>query len=408
MIAAGHVAEAGLRVLLIEKMKQTGRKLGITGKGRCNLTNTAEADEFIEKVYPDGRFLRSAFSRFYNTELVELINKIGVKTEEERGGRVFPASGKATDIVHALKSWLLSNKVDIQYETRVLRLICQDKEVSGVESIKLSGKKERKRFLSRNVLIATGGLSYPATGSSGDGYKLAKECGHKVTDTFPSLVPLESRYKHIGLLNDLNLRNVKATVYINNEPWKEAFGEIIFRDNSISGPIILTLSRDLIRKINDQNRISLSIDLKPALDEKKLDARLQRDIEQFGKSDIKGLLRKLLPGPLVRICTNKLSLNPHKAASQISAKERTKIIGWLKAFRMDISGYRPYSEAIITSGGIDIKEINQQSFMSKKLEGLYFAGEVLDLDGPTGGYNLQIAFSSGWCAAEAIIKNRDR
>jgi len=408
MIAAGRAAESGLKVLLIEKMRQNGRKLGITGKGRCNITNTAEVDEYIEKIYPDGRFLRSAFSTFFNSELIGFINSIGIKTDIERGGRVFPSGARATDIVRALDTWAKSRGVNCINETKVIRVICSDGKVKGVESIKTSGTKERRRYLANNVLIATGGLSYPATGSTGDGYRLAKECGHKINATFPSLVPLETRYKHISLLNGLNLRNVKATVYINNEPWKDAFGEINFIDSSISGPIILTLSRDLVKLISDKNRISLSIDLKPALDTKKLDARLMRDIEQFARLDIKNLLRKILPSQLVRICINKLSLNQNKPASQISAAERIKIVKWLKAFRIDISGVRPYSEAIVTAGGIDTGEIAQSNFMSKIIKGLFFAGEVLDLDGPTGGYNLQIAFSSGWCAAEGIIKNRDR
>ncbi len=408
MIAAGHAAESGLKVLLLEKMKRNGRKLGITGKGRCNLTNTADVDEYIEKINPDGRFLRSAFSEFFSPELIEFINRIGIKTDHERGGRIFPSSGKATDIVHAMDKWLISSGVTCINEIKVIKVISATGQASGVETIKTSGDKERRRYISKNVLIATGGLSYPATGSTGDGYKLAKECGHSISTTYPSLVPLETRYKHIAQLNGLNLRNVKASVYINNELWKEAFGEMSFIDNSISGPIILTLSRDLVKLFNEQNRIALSIDLKPALDNQKLDARLLRDIEKYGQSDIKNLLRKILPGQLIKICTNKLGLNHNKIASQLSAAERTKIVKWLKAFRIDISGYRPYSEAIITAGGVITGEINQKDFMSKKVKGLFFAGEILDLDGPTGGYNLQIAFTSGWCAAEGIIKNRDQ
>lgn len=408
MIAAGRAAESGLKVLLIEKMKRNGRKLGITGKGRCNLTNTAPVDEYIDKISPDGRFMRSAFSQFFNTELIEFIERIGVKTDTERGGRVFPSSGKAVDIVHALDKWLISSGVKNISETRVIRVLKSEGQISGVETVRLSGTKERNRYLAKNVLIATGGLSYPATGSTGDGYKLAKECGHSIVDTYPSLVPLESRYKHIKTLNGLSLRNVRASVFINNKLWQEAFGEMSFIDDTISGPIILKLSRGLARHFSEQNRIALSIDLKPALDENKLDARLLRDIEKYAREDIKGLLRKILPGQLVRVCINKLALNQNKPAAQLSAAERKKIISWLKAFRMDLSACRPYSEAIITAGGVSTSEINQQSYMSKISKGLYFAGEVIDLDGPTGGYNLQIAFSSAWCAAEAIIKNRDR
>ncbi len=406
IIAAGRCAQAGLNVLLIEKMKHPGRKLGITGKGRCNITNMAPIDQFIENIYPDGRFLRSSFSEFFNAELVDFMNSIGVRTDIERGGRVFPASGKAPDIVRSLEQWLSQLRVKIITETMVSRLIVSDNTVKGIETIKTSPGKERARYMSDNVLIATGGLSYPATGSTGDGYKLARECGHRITDTYPSLVPLETRFKHISNLKGLNLRNVRARVFINNKLWDEAFGEISFIDNNISGPIILSLSRKLVRQIKPSNRIYLSIDLKPALDEKKLDARILRDIEKYGKENIKNLLRKLLPGQMVRICTNKLSLNPNKPASELNAGDRKKIIEWLKDFRLDITGYRPYSEAIITSGGVDTAQVSQKTFMSTLVDGLFFAGEILDLDGPTGGYNLQIAFSSGWCAAEGIIKNR--
>lgn len=407
MIAAGHCAGAGMSVLLIEKMSRTGRKLGITGKGRCNITNTAPVDKFIENIYPDGRFMRSSFSEFFNDELIDFMLSIGVKTEVERGGRVFPAGCKATDIVRRFQQWLEKSGVKTITDTRVTRLIISGSSVKGVETIETGPGKARARYMSDNVLIATGGLSYPATGSTGDGYKLARECGHRIIDTYPSLVPLETGFKHIASLNGLNLRNVKASVFINNKYWDEAFGEINFIDNNISGPIILGLSRKIVRQITPSNRIHLSIDLKAALDEKKLDARLIRDIEKYGKENIKSLLRKLLPGQLVRVCINKLSLNPNKPASQLSSEERKKIIKWLKDFRLDIRGYRPYAEAIITSGGIDTSQLSQKTFMSTLTRGLFFAGEILNLDGPTGGYNLQIAFTTGWCAAEGILKNRD-
>jgi predicted Rossmann fold flavoprotein len=331
------------------------------------------------------------------------MHNIGVKTEIERGGRVFPAGGKATDIVRRIQQWTEKVGVKTITDTRVTRLIVSGNTVKGVETIQSSGKT-RARYMADNVLIATGGLSYPATGSTGDGYKLARECGHRIIETYPSLVPLETGFKHISSLNGLNLRNVKGRIFINNKYHDEAFGEINFIDNNISGPIILSLSRKLVRLITPSNRIYLSIDLKPALDEKKLDARLIRDTEKYGRENIKSLLRKLLPGQLVRVCINKLSLNSDKPASQLSSEERKKIINWLKDFRLDIRGYRPYDEAIITSGGIDTAQVSQKTFMSTITGGLFFAGEVLNLDGPTGGYNLQIAFTSGWCAAEGIIK----
>jgi len=405
MITAGRCAEAGLKVMLIEKMHRPGRKLGITGKGRCKLTNTAAVEDYSEKIQPDGRFMRSSFSMFFNSELISFMNSLGVETETERGGRVFPKDGKATDIVRRLESWLRENRVKLLCNTRADKLLLSGNRLSGVEvTDSISGKKHR--YFSESVVLATGGLSYPATGSTGDGYRLAASLGHTLNKTYPSLVPLESRFKHLPLLKGLKLKNVKASVYINNQLSDEAFGEINFIDKSISGPIILNLSRTLVKKIIPQNRIYLSIDLKPALDKQKLDARLLRDIDKYGSLELKNLLRKLLPGQLVRICINKLGLNQNKAASQLSSDERSGIIEWLKDFRLDISGYRPYSEAIITSGGIEVSEVDQKTFRSKIADGLYLAGEVLDLDGPTGGYNLQIAFTTGWCAAEGIKKDR--
>lgn len=404
MIAAGECAKAGLSVLLVEKMAKTGRKLGITGKGRCNITNIADIDEHIEKIQPDGRFLRSAYSRFFNEDLILFMNSIGIQTDSERGGRVFPSAGKATDIVNKLNTWLNLSGVKILTGTKVTRILTKGSRIEGIRTSSHSSGGSSQEYYAKNVLLASGGLTYPATGSNGDGHKLAKECGHILTETYASLVPLETKFKYLGHLKGLMLRNVSASISIDGDKWKDAFGELGFTENSITGPIVLQLSRGLAKYIRQRHHIVLTIDLKPALDEKKLDARILRDIDNFSKLELRDLLRKLVPTPLAKICLTQLNLNPLSRASDLDANSRKKIRNWLKSFRLIISGHRPYSEAIITSGGLALSELDQSSFMSKKISGLFFAGELLDLDGPTGGYNLQIAFSTGWCAAEGIKK----
>ncbi len=403
LMAAGISAEQGLKVLVLEKMKQPGRKLGITGKGRCNITNTAPLAEFIKQVQPNGRFLRSSFSNFFSNELIDFFNDIGVKTVEERGGRVFPEGGKATEVVRSMIQWC--KKLDVVTKTNftVKELITQDGQVTGVRGISSEhNKNEVISYQAKKVIIATGGMSYPATGSTGDGYQLAESLGHQVNSVWPSLVPLETEGTKAQKLSGLELRNIKGTVWIEGNKAGEDFGEMSFTNFGITGPIVLSLSRIIVPAIRDQKDVIFSIDLKAALDDKKLDNRLIRDLNSKGNESFRNILNGLLPKALIPSCIQYTKIDANKLGHQINAKERKELRKWLKNFDFKVTGHRPFEEAIITVGGVDTNEVNQKTMESKLLKGLYFAGEVLDLDAPTGGYNLQIAFSTAWTAAKNL------
>ncbi len=405
MIAAGHAADLGANVILLEKMNRPGRKLGITGKGRCNISNSAPLEIFIEKTKPDGRFLRSAFSTFFSDDIVEYMNLIGVKTMEERGGRIFPVNGSATEIVKKMEIWLAGKNAKIVTNTRAKCLIINESKIRGIIALTgKSGKRVEKRYFADRVLIATGGLSYPATGSTGDGYRLAESAGHTITSLLPSLVPLESSSPYLSILSGLEMKNIKVTVLVDNRKRYEEFGEMTFTSFGVTGPVILSLSREIVNHLEKKQSIEISIDLKPALEYKKLDNRILRDLNTRGKEELKNILRGLLPPPLVDVALRETKLAGYKKGNQVSSAERRILAEWLKGFRIIITGYRPFKEAIITSGGLDINEIDQRNMESKLVKGLYFAGEILNLDAPTGGYNLQIAFSTGWVAAEGIFK----
>lgn len=404
MIAAGHAAERGAKVLLLEKMDRPGLKIGITGKGRCNLTNTASIDEFMEKIKPDGRFLRNAFNSFFSDDLIEFLNNLGIKTVKERGGRVFPDNINAIGIRNALTDWCKRSGVKIENNFKVTNLLNENKEAKGIEGISESNNS-LNLHLSNQIIISTGGMSYPATGSDGDGYELAKSVGHSIIQPVPSLVPLESDYKYGPILNDLTLRNVRASIFINGIKLKEDdFGDLTFTRHGITGPIALNLSRIIVPAIIEKKEVIFSIDLKPALNEEKLNNRLIREFNEQGKEPFRTILNKLLPKQLITVCIEETKISWDKPGNQISAKERQTLNHWLKNFDIKITHYRPFKEAIVTAGGVDIKEINPKNMESKIIKGLHFAGEVINLDGPTGGYNLQIAFSTGWLAADSIIK----
>ncbi|HBF88128.1 MAG TPA: aminoacetone oxidase family FAD-binding enzyme [Bacteroidales bacterium] len=399
IMAAGRSAENGKNVLLIEKMNYLGRKLGITGKGRCNITNSIPLDEFIAKVKPDGEFLKPAFSKFYSTELINFFNSIGVKTILERGGRVFPESGKAVELVKNFTNWCKSKNVSIQTNCQVTDILLKNDTVIGVKTIVIeNGKENRISFYGKKVIVATGGASYPATGSTGDGYKLAKSLGHKINPIFPSLVPLEIDKNIVKPLAGLELKNVKATIFIEGKLTDVEFGEMNFTDFGVSGPIILSLSRKVVASLIEKKNVQLVIDLKPALSETKLDNRIARDIESLKKENYRMILNKLLPKQLIPFFIKITQIDASKMASKISVEERLKIRNTLKSIRFKITGSRPFSEAIITAGGVDLKKINPETMESKIVKNLFFAGEILDLDAPTGGYNLQIAFSTAWIA----------
>lgn len=421
LMAAGHAAEEGLKVLVLEKMSHPGRKLSITGKGRCNLTNETEAREFVEKVEPDGRFLLSAFSQFYNQELIELFSRIGIPTKLERGGRYFPENDSAPDVTKRLVQWCLSKKVVFVNNFCVNRIITAKNQKPDSQGYKVKGVQgtsgpekwnrysregnvgESQSYNTDRVLVCTGGLSYPATGSDGDGYRILKQVGHTVSQCLPSLVPLVIDPAITKALEGLELRNVRVDIKERGKLIASEFGELYFMESGLSGPTILTLSRQVVPMLHQQRSLSAVIDFKPALDEEKLDNRLIRDFEERGKEPLSSILRGLIPMRLIPICLEHTHIKPDQLGALISAPERKKLLDFLKGFSIKITGYGPYSEAIVTKGGVDVKEVNQKSMESKLVSGLYLAGELLDLDGPTGGYNLQIAFSTAWAAAEAAI-----
>jgi predicted Rossmann fold flavoprotein len=395
MMAAIKAARDGASVIILEKMNRPGRKLSITGKGRCNLTNIAPLSEFLEHTGPDPKFLRNAFSVFFTKELLDFMEVSGVKTVTERGGRVFPESEQAKEIVDAFTHELNRLKVRIAVNNHVSRIVISNGSANGVEL------KDRSFVQARKIILATGGSSYAGTGSTGDGYRLAADAGHSVRKPIPALVPFVTEGDVAEELQGLALKNVKASVYIENKKAGDAFGEMLFAHFGLTGPIILTLSRQFGRDILEGKKAEISIDLKPALDDQTLDKRLLRELDEHGKMQVKSILRTLLPGSMVQVCCRLLELDADKLGNQVSSAERKKLRVWLKNFRFKINGMRGFDEAIITSGGISTKEIDPRTMESKLIKNLYFAGEVIDLDADTGGYNLQIAFSTGWVAGKA-------
>ncbi|MFH2141750.1 MAG: NAD(P)/FAD-dependent oxidoreductase [Bacteroidota bacterium] len=399
LLAAGRAAELGGKVLVLEKMRQEGRKLLITGKGRCNITNNASIGEFITHVYPDGRFLRSAFSQFFSNEIIELLKKYGVESVLEQGGRYFPSSGQSADVLSALLKWTKELNVEIKCGHRVEKLIVENNAIQGIQT-------KDEIFKTKSIILATGGKSYPATGSNGEGYELVRQLGHTIEKVRPALVPLETENNVAMRLQGLNLKNVKAIVWINGRKASEAFGEMIFTHFGLSGPIILTLSRIVVDELQKKNRVEITIDLKPALDEQKLDARLIRDLNEHGKKKVGNIFRYWLPASMIPVFIDLSEIDPEKECHQISSKERKQILHLLKNLRFKISNYRSFKEAIITAGGVSINEISSKTMESKLVQGLYFAGEIIDVDAETGGYNLQIAYSTGWLAGNSCLKSK--
>ncbi len=398
LLAAGRAAELGASVLILEKMRQEGRKLMITGKGRCNITNSAEIGEFITHVFPKGKFLRNAFSQYFSDDIIALLEKYGLDVTLERGGRYFPTNNKAPDVLKAILKWVNELGVEIFTGYQVEKLIVEDGEIKGLQA---SGKI----FEANKVIVATGGKSYPATGSTGDGYELARRVGHKIQKVIPALVPVETEGQIAKKLQGLNLKNVRATIWVNGKKYGEAFGEMIFTHFGLSGPIILTLSRIMVTELQNGNKVEVSIDLKPALDEQKLDNRLIRDLNEHGKKRLANIFRQWLPASMVPVFIEELGLDPNKECHQVSSKERKQIRHLMKNFKLKVSHHRSFKEAIITAGGISTDEIRPKTMESKLVKGLYFAGEVIDLDAETGGYNLQIAYSTGWLAGNAAANS---
>lgn len=399
-IAAGA---AGAQVTLLEKMGQAGRKLMITGKGRCNVTNACTMQEMIAMLPGNGKFLFGAFHKFTNQDMMDLLERNGLPLKVERGGRVFPQSDKAIDVVNTLEKILRSYGGKILLHKKVSQLKLVNGKVVGVEDT------EGKLYRADAVIITTGGASYPRTGSTGDGYALAKEAGHTIIPPTGALVPLESDDEDVKKLMGLSLRNVRASLLEQDKVLAQEFGEILFTHFGVSGPIILSLSRTASEcwKKNPKALLDLSIDLKPALTPEQLDNRIQRDFVKYSRKQLKHGLDDLLPQSLIPVIIDRAVLNPEQPVNQITRKERLRLVQTLKQFTVPLTGTRPLAEAIVTAGGVNTKEVSPSTFASKLVPNLYFAGEVLDVDGYTGGYNLQAAFSSGYVAGTEAAQGKE-
>lgn len=394
IMAAGQAAEAGAEVLLLEKMKQPGRKIMISGKGRCNITNDSDLHDFLKHFNKESRFLHQAFARFFAPQLMDFLTKEGLPLVTERGGRVFPQSGRSQDVLNTLLYWLKKTGAELLCLRTVTELRILEGRVTGVLC-------DGEELHCDAVILATGGSSYPATGSTGDGYAFARKAGHSLAPIRPALIPLEVREAAFKQMAGLDLRNTGVRVYVDGKRKKADFGEVSFTRSGIGGPVILTHSGYIVDCLRAGSKVAISLDLKPALDDQKLDARLLRDLQSRNKEELQSVLRGLLPQEMIAVCLQMLALDGTKAAGEISAKERSRLRTWLKDFRFDISGHRPLREAIVTAGGVKVGEVNPHTMESLKVQGLYLTGEVLDVDGDTGGYNLQAAFSTGWLAGRS-------
>lgn len=386
MLGAATAAANGLKVVLLEKNEKLGKKLFITGKGRCNFTNNGDTDDFLNNIVTNKKFLYSAFKSFSNYQLIALLESLGLKTKVERGNRVFPESDKSSDVIKALHKYLQLNNVEIRLNTEVKELLVRDRQITGVSL-------NSKQISAEKVLIATGGMSYRQTGSTGDGYRMAQQLGHSIIEPKPALVPLVTGEKWVKDLQGLTLKNVSVKI-INSKAKAEQFGEMIFTHFGVSGPIILSISSFL--KENFASPVKLRIDLKPALSDEQLDDRLQRDFNKYTGKHLKNSLDDLLPQKMIPVILELSGVDIHKQVNQVTKIERGQLVNTLKNLSLTVAGTRPLNEAIITSGGINVKEISPSTLESKIIKGLYFAGEVLDVDALTGGYNLQIAFSTGY------------
>lgn len=395
MISAIRAAELGSEVILLEKMPKCGRKLGITGKGRCNLTNSADVDTFINNIY-NGKFLFSALKSFSAADTVNFFENIGVKTKIERGGRIFPLSDKAGDIVDALIKKMAIIGVEVKNNAIVTDILAGNNKIVGV-------RVGDKVLTADNYILTTGGKSYPATGSSGDGFTFARRLGHTITEILPALVPLEVEEDFINDLQGLTLKNVRVKLISDGKKVAEQFGEMLFTHFGVSGPIILTLSRQVAKLLSEKHFVELEINLKPALTFEQLDARILRDFDKFKRKAIKNALIELLPSKLIPIILDLSYIDENKKVDDITVAERHKLAEILQCLPLTVTKTRPISEAIVTSGGISIKEINPKTMRSKIIENLFIAGEVVDIDGFTGGFNLQAAWSMGFVAGNSAV-----
>lgn len=400
MAAAIAAAGCGHEVHLYEKNEKLGKKLFITGKGRCNVTNACDMEELMANVVTNPRFLYSSFYGFTNQDMMDLLERNGCPLKIERGNRVFPVSDKSSDVIGALSRQMKKLGVMVHLDSEVKGIIVEEGICKGIQILK--GSAGEKNLWGNAVIVATGGLSYEATGSTGDGYRFARENGHQVTDLLPALVPFQAKEPEIKALQGLSLKNIEAVVMDEKRELYREFGELLFTHFGVSGPVILSAS-SFVAKVLKKRELTLYIDLKPALDMEQLDARIVRDFEEFSNKQFKNALGHLYPTKLIPVIIERSGIPPEKKVNEITKEERRQLVVATKRFVVTLTGLRDFKEAIITQGGVTVKEINPKTMESKLIKNLYFAGEVLDLDGVTGGFNLQIAWSTGWAAGSGII-----
>jgi hypothetical protein len=402
MLAGIKSSEEKNEVIILEKNNSLGKKLLITGKGRCNITSSLKISEFIANIPGNGKFLYSAFKNYNNEDIIKLLKQEGLDVKEERGNRIFPVTDNARDVLNALIKRIKKLNINIKVNSRVNKIIVSENKAIGVIY------NNNEKIYADKIILATGGMSYPTTGSTGDGYKIAELLGHSIQKITPSLVPLEIYQKSIcKQMQGLSLRNIKIKIYDieKNKLIYEDFGEMMFTHFGISGPVIISSSAHLVRYKNIDNllnnrKIKLYIDLKPALTVEKLNERILRDFSEQKNKQFRNSLDKLLPKKMIPIIIKLSKINPDKKVNEITREERNTLVDILKKFELDISNFRPIDEAIITAGGISIKEINPKTMESKIVKNLYFAGEIIDVDAYTGGFNLQIAYSTGYTAGK--------
>ncbi len=405
LIAAGRAAEVGADVILLEKMREAGKKILVSGQERCNITNTAPLEKFLEHYGRNGQFLRNAYHRFFRDELLALLARYGVETQDERGGRIFPASGQASDVRDALLRYATSNGVDIRYRAEVQRILVVDGESIGV------GVRGGERIPAHAVILATGGASWPDTGSTGDGYRMAQEAGHTIVPLRPALVPLTVAERALAkALQGVSLRNVACAFYARkgDDPGKPLrlpypmppTGEMLFTHFGVSGPLILTASLAAVDALRGGAKVTLSIDLKPGMTEQEVHARLQREFEENAQRLLANLLKGWVPATLADALAGLSGIAADRPVHTIRAEERTRIVALLKDFRWEITGALPLVAGMVTAGGVALKEVDPVSFESRLVKGLHIVGETLDIAADTGGFNLQAAFSTGYLAGE--------
>ncbi len=394
MIAAGNAALNGNEVILFEKNEKLGKKLYITGKGRCNLTNASDSETLIKNTVSNPYFMYSAYYSFGSSQTMEFFEGLGLKLKVERGSRVFPKSDKSSDVIKALEKFLKKSGVMVKLNSEIDDIIIKDNKILGVLL------RNEKKILADSVIVATGGLSYPITGSDGAGYVFAKKCGHIVSKLYPSLVPLKVSQKWCSALQGLSLKNVSIEVKIRGKSIYKNFGEMMFTHFGVTGPLILSASRYITKRIRENPEIF--IDLKPALDEKELDLRILKDFKKFINRTFKNCLNELLPQKLIPVIIELSKINPDKKVNEITKDERKRICSLLKNLKLDVVGTTGFSEAVITCGGVCVDEIDPSTMKSKIIDGLSFAGEVIDVDCFTGGFNLQVAFSTGYLAGTNV------